>query len=173
AIDGSGIRAIDGSGIRAIDGSGLRAIDGSGIRAIDGSGISGYAPISAITNGQATILGLAINMRASDEIDADALAVGDMVYFEAIPGTDGVFDLTGGYQSDEAFVAGATDVMLTGAAVNNVALGSASIGDSTIDYTQALGNQTFGEQLAEVAFFGVMDHVSGSMYADDLQILNR
>ncbi len=84
-----------------------------------------------------------------------------------------MFDLTGGYQSDEEFVAGATNVMLTGAAVNNAALGSATIGQTTVDYTQALGNQAFGEQLAEVAFFGVMDHLGGSMYANDLQVLRK
>ncbi|MEO1034629.1 MAG: hypothetical protein AAFX44_03600 [Pseudomonadota bacterium] len=116
-------------------------------------------------------MGVELDTADTDELDAAELAVGSMVYVEAE--TDGeTATLLGGYASDEVFVAGVTQVMVKGTALNRATIGQASVAAAKIDYTAALALQSLRAQKGTVAFFGVMFDLGAEMHATDLQLFD-
>ena len=130
--------------------------------------IEAYAPVTSISGSKITVMGVELDTAATDELDAANLAVGDMVYVEAVPEGEALL-LKGGYVSDETFVAGETQVMVKGLARNRATFGSATLAGVKVDYTAALATQELSAAKADVAFFGVM-FSSDTVYATDLQV---
>ena len=124
--------------------------------------------MTSISGSKITVMGVELDTAATDELDAADLAVGEMVYVEAVPEGEALV-LKGGYVSDEAFVAGETQVMVKGLASNRAAFGSATLAGVNVDYTAALATQELSAAKADVAFFGVM-FSSDTVYATDLQV---
>jgi len=69
--------------------------------------------------------------------------------------------------SDELYVPGATEVMVTGIPSSvDLLLGTARIGDLTIDYTPALGGSNFEGIGAAMTVIGIQPALGGVMISD-------
>jgi hypothetical protein len=69
--------------------------------------------------------------------------------------------------SPDTYVPGATEIFVTGIPSSiNYSLGTARIGDLTIDYTPSLGGSGFGGMGAAITVIGTQPALGGTMLGD-------
>ena len=163
-IDGGGIHGIDGGGSAGIDGGGIHGIDGGGSAGIDGGGIlAGPVDRIDLVNGVFESMGQIV--MASQGMLSD-MRVGDFVSVEGSVVAPGWLYADDVVLSDTPYVAGATEVFVTGMLTSvDSAEGTARMGRLTIDYTSSLGNGD-GPAGSMWSFAGIRPASDGVMISD-------
>ena len=164
-IDGMGVAGIDGMGIAGIDGMGIAGIDGMGTAGIDGMGMVLVGPVDSIDAMNGVFHSMGQVVMASQDMLA-GMRVGDLVSVEGTVVASGWLYADGVSQSNQRYVAGATEVFVTGMLNSiNRGDGTARMGGLTIDYTSSLGRTT-APQGAMWSFRGTVPTAQGVMLAN-------
>jgi hypothetical protein len=167
AIDSSSRQAIDSSSAFAIDSSSALAIDSSSAFAIDSSSSPLLAgPVDSIDwrDGSFTSVGQTVTF-AGERFGS--LRVGDFVTVSGSIAGAGIISADYVEVSGEPYVPGATEVFVTGVPSSvDYGLGTARIGNLTVDYTPSLGGAGFGGIGAAVSVIGIQPARGGIMLSD-------
>ncbi|NIV18095.1 MAG: hypothetical protein GWN47_06695 [Woeseiaceae bacterium] len=177
-IDSSSTAGIDSSSALGIDSSSTAGIDSSSALGIDSSSTAGIdssstalllgGPVASIDQNSGTFVALGQTVDFS-AVAMDALRVGDFVLVAgSITGAGLItadFVAITGYQ----YVPGATEVFVTGIPSSvDFSLGTAQIGELTVDYTLSLGGSGFEGIGAAITVIGTQPAFGGKMLSDQV-----
>ena len=185
----SGVRAITGGSSQAITGGSTAAITGGSSQAITGGSAAAITGGSsqAITGGSAAAITggslLAGQVQSIDRLNGVFVAMGQTVRFlesgigsfqvgdyvtvnGSVAGA-GIINADNVVVSARAYVAGASEVFVTGIPSSiNYKIGTARIGELTVDYTPSLSGEGFGGIGAAITVIGIQPALGGVMLGD-------
>ena len=174
AIDSSSGQAIDSSSGRAIDSSSGQAIDSSSALAIDSSSspmLSG--PVDSINMSAGTFMAVGQTVSFPGG-DLSALAVGDLVTVHGSLAGAGQISATSIDVSSDLYVAGATEVFVTGIpSMIDSSRAMALIGQLEVDYTQSLGSADFDGIGAAITVIGMQPALGGIFLGSEVVMRNE
>jgi hypothetical protein len=166
AISGGSVDAISGGSAAAISGGSVDAISGGSAAAISGGTPLLAGPVDSIDwrDGSFTSVGQTVTF-AGERFGS--LRVGDFVTVSGSIAGAGIISADYVEVSGEPYVPGATEVFVTGVPSSvDYGLGTARIGNLTVDYTPSLGGAGFGGIGAAVSVIGIQPARGGIMLSD-------
>ena len=114
-----------------------------------------------MTNGTFVSIGQTVTF-SGDGIGS--LRIGDFVTVNGTLSGAGSIDASDVFVSPETYIPGATEVFVTGIPSSiNYSLGTARIGDLTVDYTPSLGGPESGGMGAAITVIGTQPALGGTM----------
>ena len=184
-IHGSSVDGIHGSSVDGIHGSSVDGIHGSSVDGIHGSSIDGIhsSSITGIHSSSITVLvgsivqinyaegvfeSLGQTVMASTEM-LNLLSVGDLVSVEGSVAGPGLLYADSITVSAEQYVAGSTQVFVTGILSSiDASTGTASLGDLKVDYTSSMSTGTTPSGVLW-SFRGTQPSSHGVMLSDQVE----
>ena len=176
-IHGSSVDGIHGSSVDGIHGSSVDGIHGSSVDGIHGSSVDGihgssttilFGPIERINVERSVVESLGQIILVSTEM-LSTLSIGDLVSVEGSVVGPGLLYADSVTVSSERYVAGATEVFVTGILSSiDASTGTATLGTLSVDYTSSLAS---GRTPAGVmwSFRGTQPSSRGLMLSDRVQ----
>ncbi len=165
-IHGSSVDGIHGSSVDGIHGSSVEGIHGSSVDGIHGSSTAIlFGPIERIMVERSVVESLGQSILVSTEM-LNQLSVGDLVSVEGSIVGPGLLYADSVTVSSEQYVAGATEVFVTGILSSiDASTGTATLGTLRVDYTSSLAS---GRTSAGVvwSFRGTQPSSQGVMLSD-------
>ena len=162
AITGGSSQAITGGSAAAITGGSSQAITGGSAAAITGGSLLAGA-IHAIDRVNRLFLAVGQEVRFS-ELDVDFLQVGDYVAVRGSIVSAGVIHAESVDILGSRYIPGASEVFVTGIPSSiDYNLGTAKIGELTVDYTASMGGDGFDGIGAAITVIGTQPALGGVM----------
>ncbi len=175
-IHGSSVGGIHGSSVDGIHGSSVDGIHGSSVDGIHGSSVDGIhgssifvllGPINSINSREGVFVSMGQSVMASPEM-LNTLNVGDLVAVHGSISGPGWLYADSVTVSAEQYVAGATEVFVSGILSSiDVSTGTAMLGSLTVDYTSSLGSGRMPTGVVW-AFRGTQPSSRGVMLSDEV-----
>ena len=150
-----------------IDSGSVLGIDSSSRQGID-SGLNSLlaGPIQSIDYESSTFVSIGQTVTVSDA-GIGRLQVGDFVVVSGTIAGAGLIDATGVQVLPDAYVAGSTEIYVTGIPSSiDTNVGTTQIGELTVDYTPSLSGSGFGGIGAAITVIGTQPTLGGSMLGD-------
>ncbi|MDH3275576.1 MAG: hypothetical protein OEM99_13690, partial [Gammaproteobacteria bacterium] len=162
AITGGSSQAITGGSAAAITGGSSQAITGGSAAAITGGSLLA-GPIHTIDWANRLFLAVGQEVRFS-ESDVDFLQVGDYVAVRGSIVSAGVIHAESVNILASRYIPGASEVFVTGIPSSvDYNLGTAKIGELTVDYTSSMGGRDFDGIGAAITVIGTQPALGGVM----------
>ncbi|MDH3431681.1 MAG: hypothetical protein OEQ14_16910, partial [Gammaproteobacteria bacterium] len=165
-IDSGSALGIDSGSALGIDSGSALGIDSGSALGIDSGSMVLAGPVQSIDRATATFIAVG-QMVISSGVGVSDLQVGDFVTVAGSISGAGVITATDVSVSSESYVAGATEVFVTGIPTAiDTRRGTAKIGELTVDYTPSMGRSAFDGIGAAISVIGTQPALGGTMLGD-------
>ena len=177
-IEGANILGIEGANALGIEGANILGIEGANVLGIEGANVTGIegantfevlvGPVAAVNVELGSFSSLGQSIMTSDEM-LNQLNIGDLVSVQGSVAGPGWLYADSITISADQYVAGATEVFVTGILSSiDASTGAATLGDLQVDYTSSLST---GSMPAGIlwSFRGTQPGNRGMMLSDKVE----